>query len=414
MTERIKRHSDNTFRTFNTEKPKINTRTRANKLREGMQFSYKPQIDENSRLMAKKSHRHNTPVYERLYANNPKASANKNSKSETKNRKASSKNQSSFTLKQYTNEKTRSSQLQLGREDTQASFKQTHSNINDKHLINKFLKEFNKATEGLTIPNNGYLNFNIIEQLMAKLGFGHTSNKEYEKVLIRMFNTLDLQNKRKVHITHLKHFIAGVLNIDLDMKKTSRELQEIYKEYKLLYYIRQSNSDKILRKKQLNKIKRYVHKLATPTRIKHIDRYTCPSESTFKPKMNKSYIREEEKDVAAKKGLEKDENDTSKPLKTVRHKKASTMKIIDSLIEKSIERMRKGREDRERKRRMLKTSDNRKHMVFNMNENKRSPILRIEVNIGGRVEELFVFKTDAARKLAKSLAVKHSNFYIKK
>ena len=403
MTERIKRHSDNTFRTFNTEKPKINTRTRANKLREGMQFSYKPQIDENSRLMAKKSHRHNTPVYERLYANNPKASANKNSKSETKNRKASSKNQSSFTLKQYTNEKTRSSQLQLGREDTQASFKQTHSNINDKHLINKFLKEFNKATEGLTIPNNGYLNFNIIEQLMAKLGFGHTSNKEYEKVLIRMFNTLDLQNKRKVHITHLKHFIAGVLNIDLDMKKTSRELQEIYKEYKLLYYIRQSNSDKILREKQLTKIKRYVHKLAIPTRIKHIDRYTCPSESIFKPK-----------DVAAKKVIEKNENDTNKPLKTVRHKKASTMKVIDSLIEKSIERMRKGRKDRERKRRILKTSDNREHMLFNMDQNRKTPILRIEVNIGGRVEELFVFKTDAARTLAKSLAVKHSNFCIKK
>eukprot|EP00826_Nyctotherus_ovalis_P034353 TRINITY_DN2845_c0_g2_i1.p1 TRINITY_DN2845_c0_g2~~TRINITY_DN2845_c0_g2_i1.p1 ORF type:complete len:408 (-),score=103.25 TRINITY_DN2845_c0_g2_i1:98-1321(-) len=387
MTERLKKSLQqlpNAHRGFHTEKSKssMKTRTRSGRLEEGLQFSHRPQIDENSRLIAKKWDKCNTSVYERLYAGSYKAITERGCGNGIAKccDKVMAKNQSSFTLRLYAKAKAKDAQVVSKKEETQVS-KQSHNYINDKHAANRFLKEFNKSMEGLSIEGEKHLDYKTVECLMSRLGFAPASanSTKYKKLLAKMLNALDKRNKGRISTTHLKHFIAGVLNIDLDLKKSSTELQEIYKEYKLLYFIRQSNTDKILSEQQLNKPKAYPVQSRTRLVTK---RQTNSLESFLQPTISKDCTKTQCKAKEAEQGTVR-KSSMSKDVKSARHRKTSTIRGKDELLDK-------------------------KHKERERSAGRKEPILRIEVTVGGKVEEAFVYENDKAKALARYLAAKHS------
>ena len=91
------------------------------------------------------------------------------------------------------------------------------------------------------------------------------------------------------------------------------------------------------------------------------------------------------------------------------------------MIDKAIERMKKGREERERRKRMLERTTNTEYMRFNFDKKSQgeisyqkkspkneAPILKMKVNVGNRSEEIFVYENDTADGLSKTFAESHS------
>lgn len=373
MAERLKQSLQqlpNARKEFHTAKSKgsVKARTRAGKLEEGLQFSYRPRIDENSRLIAKKWDKCNTSVYERLYAGSYKAITERGCEHVPVKYcdKIMAKNQSSFTLRLYAEAK--DTRAASKKEEAHVS-KQSHNYVNDKHAANRFLKEFNKSLEGLSIENEQYLDYKTVERLMNRLGFAPVSanSTKYKKLLAKMLNALDKCNKGKISTAHLKRFIAGVLSIDLDLRRSGAELQEVYREYRFLYFTRQSNTDRVLGEQQLNRPK--AHPVQSRSRLV-AKRPTNPSDAFPPPPVRMQWkAKEAEQSTARKSSMSKD-------VKSARHRKTSTMRGKEELLQKSVGR--------------------------------KEPVLRIEVTVGGKVEKVFVYENDKATTLARYIAAKHS------
>jgi len=414
-------------------------------------FSFRPLIDARSNLIASTKDRYNTPIYERLYELSSREKVvNENSEPVLSKQKRLKKNQSSSVIRLYEDAKARDMSLKSKRKALEIIPKQCYKYIRDQHVINKFLKEFTHCLSSLDIDweKNPWIEFAEMKELMVLMGFTTSNNdkEQYEALLNKLFTALDEKDKGKVNIDKLRIVIAGILNIALDSKKSALEIHKLHKQYKLLYLLKKSNNSSFYKQEIPNKVK--VPVKSRKNIIRHVDSLIQIKEQqernltlkrreeekkelnkcTFKPKTN-TYTR-----LAFNKSLNqfpifseaprnpKPKVNNSKKKVQLTSRQKDTHKTMDSLTEKTIKRMQKAREDRERVKKMLERTTETDYMRFSLgkdqtkpksdNKSRTKPLLKIEINVGEKAEEVLVYEGDTAENLAKDFCASHSKLLI--
>eukprot|EP00826_Nyctotherus_ovalis_P016808 TRINITY_DN14893_c0_g1_i13.p1 TRINITY_DN14893_c0_g1~~TRINITY_DN14893_c0_g1_i13.p1 ORF type:complete len:529 (-),score=142.82 TRINITY_DN14893_c0_g1_i13:183-1769(-) len=416
-------------------------------------FSFRPLIDSRSNLIANAKPRANTPVYQRLYelSSRGKGSPVENAKGESVKLRRLGGKEKSLVVRLYEDAKVRDVNLKSRRRALEKVPKKCYSYVSDQHVVNKFLKEFTYCISSLNSnwEKDPWIGFEEMKELMNRMGFtpvsANSDKEKYEILLNKLFTSLDEKDRGKINVEQLRAAIAAILNIALDSKKSTAEVHKLHKEYKLLYLLKKSNNTFFYKQETPNKIKGPVKNRESV--IRHVDslmrirekqerELTARrreeeekelSECTFKPKIN-SYTRTssnknlssfpvlEELSKSSKLKPKRNTNNSKKKIQpTSGHKKAEA---VDPMTEKAIERMRKGRQDRERVRNMLERTTDTNYMRFNLEKQppkpkpaehteRPKPLLKIEVNIGDKIERVLVYRGDTAESLTRDFAEAH-------
>lgn len=416
-------------------------------------FSFRPLIDSRSNLIASARPRANTPVYQRLYqlSSRGKGSPVESGKGESAKLRRLGGKERSLVVRLYEDARVRDANLKSRRRALEAAPKKCYSHVCDQHVVNKFLKEFTYCVSSLNSnwEKDPWIGFEEVKELMSRMGFAPVSassdKEQYEILLNKLFTSMDEKDRGKINVEQLRTAVAAILNIALDPKKSTTEIHKLHKEYKLLYLLKKSNNTFFYKQEMPNEVKGPVKNRESV--IRHVDslikikekqerELTARrreeeekelSECTFKPKIN-SYTRISSNTnlspFPALQGSSKPSklkpkqttNDSRKraPLTSGQKRAEGT----DSMTERAIERMRKGRQDRERIRNMLERTTDTHYMRFHLGKqppkhkpaehaDRPKPMLKIEVNIGDKIERVLVYRGDTAESLARDFAETH-------